>query len=240
MTRAQRNAVAEVIVASLHERPAADALRALGDVLAATDPVAVDRVAATRLVAAGIVVAMPRETVAGTAPATTTVALAPAFAGARAEVRARVARACSASDIYWRAHDGRRPADVRDGIPVRHEAMLGEAELDAGLRRGAALFEARLYFEVHEELEALWNRARGTTRVIVQGLLQIAVALHHAERGNVAGARRLLAAGRAKVEPYAPTWRGIALATLLAELDHFEAARLDRGEPVPAPRLMIT
>jgi hypothetical protein len=239
MTRAQRNAVAEVIVASLHERTAADALRALGDVLTATDPVAVDRVAATRLVAAGIVVAMPRESVARKAAATT-VALAPAFAGVRAETRARVARACSASDIYWREHDGRRPEDVRDGIDLGREAMLSDAELDAGLRRGAALFEARLYFEVHEELEALWNRARGAPRLVVQGLLQIAVALHHAEAGNVAGARRLLAAGRAKVEPYAPTWRGIALATLLVELDHFEAAHLDRGEPVPAPRLVIT
>src|SRR5205085_9337915 len=83
-------------------------------------------------------------------------------------------------------------------------ALNADDERAPALRRAIALFGAGLYFEVHEELEPVWRRAAGPARVALQGLIQIAVALHHAERGNVAGARRLLAAGRAKVEPYAP------------------------------------
>jgi hypothetical protein len=239
MTRAQRNAVADVIVAALHERAAHDALASLERVLATTDAVAVERDALARLVATRIVVVGSaaagdgRTHDAGDADdtrrpdaAVVHVVLAPAFVPVRAEALARVQRARLASAAYWRM----RVTDAQGGA---------EADLGACLRRAAALFDARLYFEVHEELEALWRRVSGATRVVVQGLLQIAVALHHAEGGNVGGARRLLAAGRAKIEPCAPTWHGVAIAALLADLRRWEHARLDRGEAAAAPRLVI-
>ncbi len=89
------------------------------------------------------------------------------------------------------------------------------------------------------ELEAVWRRADGAARIALQGLIQIVVALHHAERGNVAGARRLLAAGRAKVEPYAPRWEGVALDVLLADLRRWEHARLDEERVAAPPRLVL-
>jgi hypothetical protein len=236
MTRTQRNAVADVIVAALHDRAAHDVLTALAHVLAATGTVAVAPHAGVRLTAHGIVVtqgdAAARVATAGDMAPCARVVLAPAFAPVRRETLERVERARLASDAYWRAPvpSGAASEYIEDGV--------GEADLAATLRRAAALFDVRLYFEVHEELEALWRRTSGVTRTVVQGLLQIAVALHHTERGNVAAARRLLAAGRAKIETHAPRWHGVAIAVLLEDLLQWEHACLDRGESVAPPRLV--
>jgi hypothetical protein len=74
---------------------------------------------------------------------------------------------------------------------------------DAGLRQSVAaaavLFDARLYFEVHEALEPHWAAASGEPREALQGLIQIAVAWQHLANGNLAGARSLLAEGAARL-----------------------------------------
>jgi hypothetical protein len=223
VTRAQRNALAEAILAALHDHAAVATLDALERVLATTGAVPVDAAAAARLRAAGLVTdAVPGD-------ASTAVVLAQGFDPVRAAALDRVARGRRASDVYWTASGAAGVASeaAPDGV--------GEADLAATWRRAAALFDAQLYFEVHEELEELWRRTAGVTRAVVQGVLQIAVALHHAEGGNVAGARRLLAAGRAKLVPHAPRWRAVAIAPLLAELRRWEHARLELGEAEAAP-----
>lgn len=68
------------------------------------------------------------------------------------------------------------------------------------LGRAAALADARLFFEAHELLEPAWFRAEEPLRTALQGLIQVAVACHHLEEGNPAGARSLLREGHAKVE----------------------------------------
>ena len=65
------------------------------------------------------------------------------------------------------------------------------------LDAAAALFDVHLYFEVHELLEPYWRDARGADREALQGLIQAAVGYQHLANGNVAGARALLAEGRA-------------------------------------------
>ena len=53
-------------------------------------------------------------------------------------------------------------------------------------------FNRGLYFEAHEAAEEIWiERGRKKTDP-VRGLVQLAVALAHAERGNLSGARRVL------------------------------------------------
>lgn len=74
-----------------------------------------------------------------------------------------------------------------------------EPDLPLALDQSAILFEAGLYFEVHERLEPLWLRASGVEREVVQGLIQVAVGLHHLGNGNLAGARALLHDGAAKL-----------------------------------------
>jgi len=84
---------------------------------------------------------------------------------------------------------------VRDRPLARPEPGLGET-----LNQAADLFDARLFFEVHELLEPYWMRAEGPTREALQGLIQIAVGFQHLVNGNIEGARMLLEEGSAKAE----------------------------------------
>jgi uncharacterized protein len=56
------------------------------------------------------------------------------------------------------------------------------------LKRGVALFNEGKYFECHEVWEELWKRKIGEERAALQGMIQAAVAILHAERGNYRGA----------------------------------------------------
>ena len=67
------------------------------------------------------------------------------------------------------------------------------------LDAAATLFDAHLYFEVHELLEPAWRDARHDDREALQGLIQVAVGYQHLANGNFAGARALLEEGRARL-----------------------------------------
>ncbi len=108
------------------------------------------------------------------------------------------------------------------------------------LARAARLADAGLHFEVHELLEPAWMRAEGAERVALQGLIQVAVAFHHAANDNREGAVSLLVEGLAKLEAAGP-----ALALELAGwtralgtvLDAWRAGTpLPPAPPWPAPR----
>ena len=71
--------------------------------------------------------------------------------------------------------------------------------LDHALVAAAVLFDAGLYFEVHELLEPHWVRALDAERQALQGLIQVAVGFQHLANGNVEGARSLLAEGPARL-----------------------------------------
>lgn len=109
-----------------------------------------------------------------------------------------------------------------DGVP------LATALEDAGM-----LWDARLYFEVHELLEPAWSGAEGETREALQGLIQAAVGYQHLANGNLRGARALLEEGSARLH-------GRRLGAL--ELDAFaralaaSAARLDDFDWSVVPR----
>jgi hypothetical protein len=59
-------------------------------------------------------------------------------------------------------------------------------------REGIALFNQHSFFEAHEVLEDVWRAAPERERKFLQGLIQVAVALHHHSRGNLVGCRSLL------------------------------------------------
>jgi uncharacterized protein len=83
--------------------------------------------------------------------------------------------------------------------------------------RGVAHFNASEFFEAHEVWEQLWLKAAEPEKTFLQGIIQIAAAFHHYQRGNSRGAKSLLAAGVAKLEQFPPTNRGIDLARLRDE-----------------------
>jgi hypothetical protein len=55
------------------------------------------------------------------------------------------------------------------------------------VRRGAVLFDAGFYFACHEYFETLWGRTGDVASDFYQGLIQVAVAMHHLESHNVRG-----------------------------------------------------
>ena len=99
----------------------------------------------------------------------------------------------------------------------------------SGYDEGLGLIRARRYFEAHEALEDEWRSASPEERDFLQGLVHVAVAWHHAGRGNRNGAERQLAKARRRLEPYAPTHRGLDVAGLLAGLDLVEPELLEKA-----------
>jgi len=94
------------------------------------------------------------------------------------------------------------------------------------------------FFEAHEVLEDIWRAAPDPERKFLQGLIQVAVALHHHSRGNVVGCRSLLARATGNLSLYPAHHGGLNLAALRVTLDAWRAA-LDAGEPTPPPPRLI-
>ena len=99
----------------------------------------------------------------------------------------------------------------------------------SGYREGLRLIREGRYFEAHEELEDEWRSAPAAERDFLQGLVHVAVAWHHAGRGNRNGAERQLAKARRRLAPYAPAHRGLDVAALLAGLDVVEPELLEKA-----------
>ena len=88
-----------------------------------------------------------------------------------------------------------------------------------GLERGIELIREGAYFEAHEELEDEWREAPPEERDFLQGLVHVAVAWHHAARGNRPGCERQLEKAARRLGPYAPRHRGLDVAAILASVD---------------------
>jgi predicted metal-dependent hydrolase len=84
---------------------------------------------------------------------------------------------------------------------------------------GIELFNRCDFFEAHEVWEDLWKDYSGDSRKFYQGLIQVAVCLHHFGNGNIRGAIKLYHGSRGYLEPYRPRHQGIDLDKLLAEME---------------------
>jgi predicted metal-dependent hydrolase len=63
-------------------------------------------------------------------------------------------------------------------------------------------FNARKFWEAHEAWETLWLSAESDLEQFLQGLIQVAAAYHHVQRGTYRGAPRLFAAGLKRLEAF--------------------------------------
>jgi hypothetical protein len=66
---------------------------------------------------------------------------------------------------------------------------------DPRLAEAIALFNRGDWYGCHDGFEALWHETAGAMRPVLQGILQIAVAELHHERGNLRGATILMGEG---------------------------------------------
>jgi len=97
--------------------------------------------------------------------------------------------------------------------------QAGASTLDVVLQKSVLLFNHHLFFEVHEVLEPQWMQEQGEIKKFLQGLIQIAVAFYHLERGNLVGTRSLLHEGLIKISPHSPTCLGVELRDFIAGLE---------------------
>ncbi len=116
------------------------------------------------------------------------------------------------------------------------------------IERGRALFNDRRFFQAHEAWEAAWLREEGELRLLLQGLIQIAAALHKTARGDhPSGCVRLLEWGLAKIERRGDASAELDLNRFRSRVSAFAelARQWQRGEsaaprPVAFPKLART
>ena len=89
------------------------------------------------------------------------------------------------------------------------------------------------FFEAHEVWEELWADTQGQARRFFQGLIQVAVCLHHFGNGNIRGAKKLYYGCRGYLEDYRPKYLGLDLDKLLVELEICCREILDSKEEFP-------
>ena len=93
------------------------------------------------------------------------------------------------------------------------------------------LFNQEKFFEAHEILELRWKQERGKERAFYQGLIQIAAAFVHLQKGTPLGAEELLKSASRYLEKFKPVFMNLDLEKLLTE------AQASLSAAAPFPRL---
>ncbi|WP_085811798.1 DUF309 domain-containing protein [Geoanaerobacter pelophilus] len=125
-------------------------------------------------------------------------------------------------------------------MPCRANAPPGE------LVKAVEEFNRGEWFECHETLEELWVGEKGELRDFYQGVLQIAVALHHWRNGNFKGALILLQGGGECLRRVSSVCLKLDVAQLqkdaarfLDELSALGEERMAEVDPGLVPRLHL-
>ncbi len=103
--------------------------------------------------------------------------------------------------------------------------------------KGIAYFNEFEFFEAHDIWEELWSDYHGPDRKFYQGLIQVAVCLHHFNNGNTRGARKLYNSSRNYLEPHLPHHLGLNLQKLFDDLEECCRGIIDTDEEYPKAEL---
>lgn len=104
-------------------------------------------------------------------------------------------------------------------------------------REGIRLFNQGSFFDAHEVLEDVWRAAPEGERKFLQGLIQVAVALHHHSKGNTAGAKSVLARASRNLSSYPERFGGIKLQEFRHSLVLWERALVENRPVPPHPKI---
>jgi len=91
--------------------------------------------------------------------------------------------------------------------------------IEKSLADGLALAREGRYFEAHEAFEDAWRAAPPDERDFFQGLVHVVVAWYQDGRGNETGCGRQLEKAARRLGPFAPSHRGVDVASLLAQVE---------------------
>lgn len=95
--------------------------------------------------------------------------------------------------------------------------MNEETEIPQEFWQGVEQFNQRQFYDCHDTLEALWMDSVEPEKRFYQGVLQIAVALHHLGNLNWRGAVILLGEGINRLRHYQPVYSGVNVTQLLTQ-----------------------
>jgi len=111
---------------------------------------------------------------------------------------------------------------------------------DPRLGEAIGLFNQGEWYACHDGFEALWHETAGPMRPVLQGILQVAVAELHLERGNHRGATILMGEGLGRLAGCDPQSLGVDC----LELRRIAGQRLAALQadlpmaPLPLPKLV--
>jgi uncharacterized protein len=113
------------------------------------------------------------------------------------------------------------------------------------LRQFVLLFNRGEFWESHEVLEGPWRESRSD---FLQGLILVASAWVHVQRGNPRGIAAQLRKAERRLAPYRPAYLGVDLEGLLAHAERaLQVALRDPGAPpgawarlAPPPQLHLS
>lgn len=113
-------------------------------------------------------------------------------------------------------------------------ALIADCEVDGGYDPHYAgyfkCFNNQLYYEAHDVLEELWLGERKSPQAAYyQGLIQLAGAFVHLQKGRLAPASRLFALALKNLSPYPATHAGLDLdAVRRLSVEHMRALEESR------------
>jgi uncharacterized protein len=97
------------------------------------------------------------------------------------------------------------------------------------VREGIDRFNRNAFFEAHESLEAAWRAEPGKVRDLYHGILQLAVAWHHIERGSYPGALHSLARAQHWLADLPSECHGLNVNAIRAQVKALRAEVVRRG-----------
>lgn len=96
-------------------------------------------------------------------------------------------------------------------------------------QQGVKKFNQQQYFDQHESFELAWRAESRPIRDLYQGILQIGLAFLQIERGNWAGAVKMLRRGLPKLRRLPPVCQGIQLVSFIATAEEIHATLVTLG-----------
>ena len=108
------------------------------------------------------------------------------------------------------------------------------------LRDGIEQLHRGDFFAAHETWEEVWRSTTPEPKTLLQGLIQVAAALHQIQDlRRREGPRRTLAKARRNLEPYAPTALGLDIEDLLRSVAAWQGWLERGGEPPRLPQVRV-
>lgn len=96
---------------------------------------------------------------------------------------------------------------------------------------GLSRFNSHRFWDAHESWETIWLSAAGDDKQFLQGLIQLAAAYHHVQRGTYRGGVRLFDAALRRLAAFPDGYRGVDREEAVARaVVHREA--IARGEEI--------